>query len=212
MITIKIFEMNPFQVNTYILYDDSKECIIIDAGCYTQNEKKELKLFIEKNGLKPVKLLNTHCHVDHIFGNSFILQNYHISYEAHSADTVILEHARSAAAIYGFTLEENPPAITKPINDNDIIQFGDSSLHVYLVPGHSPGSIVFYNESQKFVIVGDVLFDGSIGRTDLPGGNHEQLINGIRQKLFILSDDVKVYPGHGPITTIGKERRTNPFL
>ncbi|PLX13217.1 MAG: MBL fold hydrolase, partial [Marinilabiliales bacterium] len=177
----------------------------------TEDEKKKLTEFIKEQALKPVLLLNTHCHVDHIFGNQFIKNTYNIEYWAHTGDKPILENAGSFGAVYGFNVE-TPPSIDKPINDGDTIQFGNSTLLAIHVPGHSPGSIVFYNEAQNFMIVGDVLFRGSIGRSDLPGGDHETLINGIRNKLFSKPENTIVYPGHGPETSIEYEKEYNPFF
>lgn len=211
MIEIKIFEVNPFQENTYLLYDESKECVIIDAGIYSEAEKKEISDFIAQKGLKPVKLLNTHCHVDHVFGNSFIYEKYSPEVLYHQGETPIIENVKSHGAVYGFDMEI-PPLAKKFLSDGDEVLFGNSTLRALHVPGHSPGSIVFYSCKQKFIIAGDVLFYGSIGRTDLPGGNYQTLISGITEKLLTLDDDVVVYCGHGPKTNIGFERKNNPFL
>ena len=213
MITIKSFVFNPIQVNTYILYDETKECIIIDAGVLYKNEEEQLKKFISENELIPIKLLNTHYHFDHILGNKFVFENYNVSIEAHSSLKEILKKIDiiKIASMFGLIID-NPPQITKYLDDGNIIKFGNSELSVFHVPGHAPESIVFYNEEQKFAIVGDVLFDGSIGRTDLPGGNYNTLINSIKEKLLVLNDDVKIYPGHGNTTTIGRERKYNPFF
>ncbi|MBU0764676.1 MAG: MBL fold metallo-hydrolase [Bacteroidetes bacterium] len=211
MITIRVFEMNPFQENTLLLYDKTKECVIIDAGCYSEEECNELKSFIDSAGLRPVKLLNTHGHVDHIFGNAFVMETWDVSYEIHEADSILLNNAVSYASVYGFSMDK-PPSADKFLQNNEIIRFGNSELKAIHVPGHSPGSVVFYSETQRFLIAGDVLFNGSIGRTDLPGGDYQALITGIRTKLLCLGDDIKVYCGHGPATTIGKERKTNPYV
>ena len=211
MIKIKTFVFNPFQENTFLLYDDTKQCAIIDAGCYSEKEKNELVSFIEKNDLEPVKLLNTHCHIDHILGNCFVARQYNLKSEAHQKDNIILENVVQHGRVFGVEAEQ-PPDMQIFLEENDIVKFGGSQLLVLHVPGHSPGSIVFYNEEQKFAIVGDVLFNGSIGRTDLPGGDYDTLIKNIKDKLFVLEDDVVVYTGHGPETTIGYERKTNPFF
>ena len=211
MVKIKTFVFNPFQENTFLLYDDTKQCAIIDAGCYSEKEKNELVSFIEKNDLEPVKLLNTHCHIDHILGNCFVARQYNLKSEAHQKDNIILENVVQHGRVFGVEAEQ-PPDMQIFLEENDIVKFGGSQLLVLHVPGHSPGSIVFYNEEQKFAIVGDVLFNGSIGRTDLPGGDYDTLIKNIKEKLFVLEDDVVVYTGHGPETTIGYERKTNPFF
>lgn len=211
MIKIKTFVFNPFQENTFVLYDDTKQCAIIDAGCYSEKERNELVSFIEKNDLEPVKLLNTHCHIDHILGNCFVAKQYNLKSEAHQKDNIILENVVQHGRVFGVEAEQ-PPEMKIFLEENDIVKFGSSQLLVLHVPGHSQGSIVFYNKEQKFAIVGDVLFNGSIGRTDLPGGDHDTLIKCIKDKLFVLDDDVVVYTGHGPETTIGYERKTNPFF
>lgn len=205
------FTFNPFQENTYIVYDESKEALIIDPGCYDSLEEKELADFIESNGLKPVRLLNTHAHIDHVFGNQFINDKYDLELELHELDFPILEAAALAAQTYGLNYKESPKA-NKKLVEGEYIEFGNTKLKIIHVPGHAPGHVVFYNEAEKIIIGGDVLFRGSIGRTDLPGGNHQQLLDQIRKKLFVLPTDVTVYPGHGPETTIGYELSHNPFF
>ncbi len=211
MIQISAFTFNPFQENTYVLHDETKECIIIDPGCYTPLEQAELSTFIEKNELNPVRLILTHCHIDHILGCKYISDRYNLVSETNRIELQVFYNAERAAAIFGIRLEK-PPVPEKFIDENDTIKFGNSSLEILFTPGHSPGSLCFYNSAQKFVIGGDVLFYGSIGRTDLPGGNFNTLIGSIKEKLFLLGDDVTVYPGHGPETTIGFEKANNPFL
>mgnify|MGYP000110483992 CR=1 FL=1 len=211
MIQISSFAFNPFQENTYVLHDETKECIIIDPGCYTPLEQAELSTFIESNELKPVRLILTHCHIDHILGCKYISERYNLVSETNKIEIPVFENAERAAALFGIRLEKpSPPG--KFIDENDEITFGKSSLKILFTPGHSPGSLCFYNKDQKFVIGGDVLFHGSIGRTDLPGGNFDTLISSIREKLLPLGDDVTVYPGHGSETTIGFEKANNPFL
>ena len=205
------FTFNPFQENTYIIYDESKEALIIDPGCYDSLEEKELADFIESNGLKPVRLLNTHAHIDHVFDNQFINDKYDLELELHELDFPILEAAALAAQTYGLNYKESPKA-GKKLVEGEYIEFGNTKLKIIHVPGHAPGHVVFYNEAEKIIIGGDVLFRGSIGRTDLPGGNHQQLLDQIRKKLFVLPTDVTVYPGHGPETTIGYELSHNPFF
>ncbi|MCH7535271.1 MAG: MBL fold metallo-hydrolase [Bacteroidetes bacterium] len=211
MIKIRSFVFNAFQENTYILYDESKECIIFDPGCNEPFEEEQVTSFIEENKLKPVRLINTHCHIDHVLGNKFIADTFNLKLEIHELELVMLEAVPMVGQQYQMPVIESP----KPdlyINEGDVIRFGNSSLNVLLTPGHSPGSLTFYNGKEKIAIVGDVLFQSSIGRTDLPGGNYETLIQSIREKLMPLNDDVLVYPGHGPSTTIGAERNLNPFL
>jgi glyoxylase-like metal-dependent hydrolase (beta-lactamase superfamily II) len=211
MIQIHSFTFSPIQENTYILYDESRECVIIDPGCYDDQERAMLSDFIEKNGLKPVKLLNTHCHLDHIFGNGYVAKRYGLELEMNRHDQRILDAFQATCDLYGMNCDPSPqPGVF--LEEGDIVKFGNSELEILFTPGHSPGSITFYNREQKFMIAGDVLFYGSIGRTDLPGGHHQTLIDNIKTKLFPLGDDFKVYSGHGPETNIGFERKHNPFL
>ncbi|MFC5268977.1 MBL fold metallo-hydrolase [Adhaeribacter terreus] len=209
--TVTGLTFNPFAENTYLLHDETKECVIVDPGCYDAAEKAKLKQFISDNGLKVVKLLNTHCHIDHVLGNKFVADTYNVGLEIHEADLPTLKAIPSYAPNYGFTnYEEVLP--TTFLAENDIVSFGKTELKVIFAPGHAPGHVVFYDEKGKNLIGGDVLFQRSIGRTDLPGGDFDTLINSIKTKLFTLPEDVKVYPGHGPSTTIGEEKRENPFL
>ena len=208
---IKEFVFNPFQENTYVLYDDTLDCVIVDAGCYDKEEEEILVAFLKANQLKPVALLNTHCHIDHVFGNAFIFQQYSLQPQMHAFEELVLEAAPRICEMYGLQMRTSPPGkIT--LTDNGIVHFGNTDLKMILVPGHSPGSICFYHEKEGKLIGGDVLFHGSIGRTDLPGGDLQTLLSGIQQRLFILPDEVVVYPGHGPTTTIGYEKQFNPFL
>ena len=211
MISIHSFVFSPLQENTYILFDESRECAIIDPGCYDDRERAMMTGFIADQGLKPVKLLNTHCHLDHIFGNRFVFDKYGLKPEINKKDLPVLDSLQMTANLYGLSAEPSPLPETY-LNEGDIISFGNSKLEIVFTPGHSPGSITFYNREQKFIIAGDVLFYGSVGRSDLPGGSHETLINSIENKLLPLGDDFKVYSGHGPVTTIGFERQNNPFL
>ncbi|MBN1183906.1 MAG: MBL fold metallo-hydrolase [Bacteroidales bacterium] len=211
MIEINSFIFNSFEVNTFVLHDETRECVIIDAGCYTPQEEKEIMGHIESNNLTPVALLNTHCHVDHIPGNFFLSEKYKLSPRSHILENDLLFGVVDYADIFGLKIKK-PPVVKSYLAENETITFGKSNLTTIFVPGHSPGSIAFYNYQQKFLIAGDVLFRGSIGRTDLPGGSYNTLISSIKQKLFVLDDDVIVYPGHGPITTIGEEKKHNPFL
>ena len=211
MITVKTFVFNPFQVNTYLLFDETKECIIIDSACAEKIEEKRLSEFIETQKLRPVRLYNTHAHIDHITGNNFVAGKYKIGLEVHKEALSFIRSARDYTLTFGFADVESvePSAF---INDGDIIRFGQSELKVLYTPGHADGSVCFYAEKEKFVIVGDVLFKGSIGRTNLHTGNYKLLIESINDKLLVLPDSTLVYPGHGPNTTIRHEKLHNPFL
>ncbi|MHA6246808.1 MBL fold metallo-hydrolase [Pontibacter sp. CAU 1760] len=202
---------NPFQENTYLLHDDTKECVVVDPGCYEKQERNQLQHYIEQNNLKVVKLLNTHCHIDHVLGNQFVADTYQVGLEIHPDDEQTLRAVPAYAASYGFPqyAEVLPSAF---LEEGDKVKFGETELEVLFTPGHAPGHIVFYHGPSKACIGGDVLFRDSIGRTDLPGGSFETLLHSIRTKLFALPDDVTVYPGHGPETTIGHEKLHNPFL
>ena len=203
---------NPFQENTFILWDETKECIIIDPGCYEKNEKEYLSNFIESNNLKPVKLINTHCHIDHILGNKFVSEKWKIDLYLNKKDLPLLEGAGDIAKMYGFENYKGSPNPKYFLEEGDILEFGESKLEILFTPGHAPGHICLYNKEDKFIVSGDVLFNGGIGRTDLPGGNYDTLINSIKTKLLCLQDDTEVFCGHGPSTSIGKERLSNPFL
>ena len=210
---IKKFEFNPLGVNTYVLYDETSECIIIDAACVFPGEQKALTRFIEENDLTVTRLINTHMHFDHLFGVNFAADKYGLKLEANKADLFLLETLEDQLQMFGFdAAEDYRPEIGNYLTEDDVITFGNQELRIIHVPGHSPGSLVFYNEQEDVAIVGDVLFSGSIGRTDLDGGNFDLLIDGIRTKLFALPDDTVIYPGHGPESSIGKEKRHNPFV
>lgn len=212
MIYIQSFAFNAFQENTYILFDETKECVIIDPGCYDHTEQRVLVDFIEQNHLNPVKLLNTHCHIDHILGNNFVAKKFNIKLAMNENDLEGLHRTVDyGKAVFGLNVGQSPEP-EEFLNEGDQVKFGNSVLDIVFTPGHSPGSITFYNKEQKFAIAGDVLFYGSIGRTDLPGGNHQTLITSIKTKLFPLGDDYKIFPGHGPATSIGFEKMNNPFL
>lgn len=211
MISVQSFTANPYQENAYVLFDDSKECIIIDPGAYTSQEQNELSHFIESSQLKPVKLLNTHCHIDHVLGNAFVHSMYGLLPEFHSLELELLHAIPGYAPQMGIRYELSPlPETFLPESGN--IAFGQSTLELIFAPGHSPGHLCFYSPADNFLIGGDVLFYQSIGRTDLPGGNHQQLLDNIKHKLFNLPNDCVVYPGHGPSTQIGFEKAHNPFL
>ncbi len=208
---VKKFTFNPVSVNAYLLWDETKEAVLIDPACYFGDEEVELDHFIKAQGLQILHILNTHGHFDHLMGNSFAASKWGLKVRIHAGDEFMLGQARQLAGMFGITMA-NPSSEAGLFSEGEVIHFGHSELKVIHVPGHSPGSVAFYSERDKIIVVGDILFDGSVGRTDLPGGNHELLISGIKEKLLILDDHVKVYSGHGNETTIGKERRSNPFL
>ena len=211
MLKIKVFTFSPIQENTYVVYNEKKECIIIDPGCYFPEEQQELKNFIDKSALLPKWLVNTHCHLDHVFGNKFIAEQYDLTLHLHPLEEKMLQLAPASGLMYDMPFDNYQGEFIF-LNEGDKIILGEDELEIIHVPGHSPGSLCFYCRKQNFIIGGDVLFNGSIGRTDLPFGDHEALVNNIRQKLFVLPDTVTVYNGHGPETTIGKEKKFNPFV
>lgn len=208
---IKEFTFGPFQENTFILFDSTKECVIVDPGCFSSSEQQALKNFISEEGLTVKYLLNTHCHVDHVAGNKFVFDTYGLKPIIHKDDLIILNNQELVSKTYGLPCEVSPQPESF-INEGDQIKFGKTVLDILHTPGHAPGHVVFYHKETSSLINGDVLFKGSIGRTDLTLGNHEQLLNSIRTKLFTLPEDTVVYCGHGPYTSIGMEKRTNPFL
>jgi glyoxylase-like metal-dependent hydrolase (beta-lactamase superfamily II) len=210
MISIKTLVFNPFSENTFILYDETKECLIIDPGCYTVEEQEHLSKIIERESLTPVGLVNTHCHIDHVLGNAYVKTKYHLQLQIPEGDYQTLTSVTEYAATYGFPNYE-PAMADVLLKEGQLINFGNSQLSTLLVPGHTAGHVAFYNKEDKICIGGDVLFDGSIGRTDLPGGDFDVLISSIREQLFTLPEDTVVYPGHGRTTTIGHEKKTNPY-
>jgi hydroxyacylglutathione hydrolase len=211
MTQIQSFTFNAMAENTYVLYDETKECIIIDPGCYNERERATLSDFIRHKGLRPQRLLNTHAHLDHIFGNEYVREQYDLGLEMHEGELPVLKAAPAVAQMYGFQMppQRDP---TRYIADGETITFGNTTLQAILAPGHSPASLCFYSEKDAFLIGGDVLFYDSIGRTDLPGGDYATLIRSIQTRILTLPDAVKVYSGHGGATTVGRERRENPFL
>ncbi|MCJ8210884.1 MBL fold metallo-hydrolase [Mucilaginibacter sp. RS28] len=211
MSIIKSFTNNPYQENTYLLYDETGECVIIDPGMYTGAEQNVVVNFIRENNLKPVKLLNTHCHIDHVMGNKFVFEQYGLKPQFNQGEMVVLEAMPAWAEESGMRYELSPlPDEFLP--ESGEINFGNTVLSLIFAPGHSPAHLCFYDAQSGILVGGDVLFRHSIGRTDLPGGNHEQLIKNIEEKLFTLPDETVVYPGHGPETTIGHEKEYNPFF
>ncbi|MBN8836697.1 MAG: MBL fold metallo-hydrolase [Sphingobacteriia bacterium] len=211
MITVKVFTFSPIQENTYVLYNEKGQALIIDPGCYFSAEQETLKIFLQTQGLTPIQLLNTHCHLDHVFGNKWIHKQYGLELYIHEKEQPVLERAQQSGLKWGMPFE-NYEGPLHFLAQGDWVTLGEDRLQIILAPGHSPGSICFYNEEQGFVIGGDVLFNMGIGRTDLPGGDHATLLNSIKTKLFVLPDATKVYPGHGITTTIGYEKNNNPFL
>lgn len=193
------------------MYDDSLECIIIDPGMYTATEQNTVVNFIKANNLKPVLLLNTHCHVDHVLGNKFVFDQYGLKPKFHIGESEVLEAVIAYAPAMGFRYEPSPLP-DEYLPETGTISFGNTELQLIFAPGHSPAHLCFYDKDANLLLGGDVLFRGSIGRTDLPGGNYNLLIQNIKEKLFSLPDNCTVYPGHGPETTIGYEKQHNPYL
>lgn len=211
MIKIEKFVVNPLGENSYILYDETGECIFVDPGFFYDEELEEIREFVKVNRLTPVKIVNTHCHFDHIMGVEFVRNEFNIPFLAHSQDDFWVEKAIEQGKMFGFNMEKVMP-VDEFVVENELVKFGNSELEIIHVPGHSPGHVVIYSKNDGILIAGDVIFNGSIGRTDLPGGDYETLISNIKSKLFVLPDETKVYCGHGPETSIGFEKRNNPFL
>lgn len=211
MLKIKSFTFNPFQENTFVLYDEQGKGVLIDPGCIEEEEETELSDFIQKEEIQLTQLLNTHCHIDHVLGNAWAKEKYGLELWIHPNEQAVLKSVEVYAPNYGFSSYESTEA-EHFFQAGDEIQVGSEKLQVLFVPGHCPGHVVFYHAESKQCICGDTLFRGSIGRTDLPGGNHEQLLSNIREILFKLPHDCVMYPGHGPETTIGFEIMNNPFV
>jgi len=210
---IKQFEFNLFGVNTYIVWDAaSRQTAVIDPGMTSPDENAVVDTFIADNNLNVTHLVNTHLHIDHTLGDRHIMDRFGVQLEAHPDDAFLGTHLREQAAMFHLRVSPVPLSIDSNLHEGDVITLGDDSLSVLHIPGHSPGSIVLYNRRAGFVITGDVLFCGSIGRTDLPGGNHAALVRGINEKLVTLPPSTVVYPGHGPSTTIARELSRNPFI
>jgi hydroxyacylglutathione hydrolase len=211
MISIASFAFSPLQENTYILYNEARQALIIDPGCYFTAEEEKLLQFIGEKELQPVKLINTHCHLDHVFGNKWVHKQFGLELHLHPLEEKVLAFAPASGQMWGLTFD-NYSGPLHFINEGDIIELGNDKLEVMLTPGHSPGSVCFYCREQGFMIGGDVLFYESIGRTDLPGGDHATLMKSIKEKLFVLPDDTVIYPGHMSATTIGHEKKHNPYV
>jgi hydroxyacylglutathione hydrolase len=202
---------SPIEVNTYILADSTGDCAIIDCGCFDKQEFKKLEDFIKEKNINPVLLLNTHCHLDHVFGNKFVLEKYGLRTHSGKLDELNRKNASQHAMLFGLTMD-TPPEPEGFISDNQTVTFGVTELMALDVPGHTSGSIAFYCKKDGCVFTGDALFAGSIGRTDLDGGDYDTLIDSIKSRLFILPPSTVVYPGHGIETTIGREIKSNPFF
>jgi len=211
MISIQTFTFNALQENTYLLFDETRECIIIDPGCYDKDEQLELVNFISNKNLQPRLLLNTHCHVDHVLGNAFVEQKYGLAVHTSKVEEAQLRSVKIYAPLYGFVNYHEVEKV-KHIEAGEKIEFGTSELEILSVPGHSPGHLAFWNKGQGFCISGDVLFKGSIGRYDLPGGDFKTLESSIKNVMYSLPDDTVIFSGHGPCTTIGFEKKYNQFV
>ena len=210
MLTIESLTFGPFQENTYIVSDDTSDGVIVDPGCYTQEEQLALYQYISNNQISIKKIINTHCHIDHVLGNQSVKSKYQVPLAIPLGEKEVLAAVKVYATNYGFPNYQEAE-VDEYISEQDLVSFGDSQLQVLLVPGHSPGHLAFYHADSAICLGGDVLFQGSIGRTDLPGGDFETLIASIHEKMFKLPDEVVVYCGHGPPTSIGEEKTTNPF-
>lgn len=212
MAQVHCFTFNAFQENTYIIYDDTGDCLLIDPGCFDERERRRLRAFVSERGLRPVRLLNTHCHIDHVFGNAFVAKEYGLGLEIHAGELPVLYAFPEVARMYGIAPIQPSPEPVAFLKENTVLEFGNTRLELLFAPGHSPASLCFYDRAGGYVVAGDVLFEGSIGRTDLPGGNYKTLMNSIVNQLLPLPDDTVVYAGHGDPTTIGRERIANPFI
>lgn len=211
MLKIKSFVFSPIQENTYLLYNEFNQCAIIDPGCYFNAEKEELTQFIKNNSLTLIHLLNTHCHLDHVFGNKYMAEMYSLTPQIHKNEEQVLAFASTSGLMYDLPFDNYTGQLFF-LKEGDVVTIGKDELLIIEAPGHSPGHICFYNKAQGFLIGGDVLFNKSIGRTDLPGGNYDELIKNIKEKLFVLPNKTVVYSGHGETTTIGEEKVENPYL
>jgi hydroxyacylglutathione hydrolase len=211
MFNVKVFIFNPVQENTYLLYNEKKACIIIDPGCYYEDERESVTGFLRTQQLKPSLLLNTHCHLDHVFGNKYIHDEFGLSLHIHPNEKALLDYAPTSGLMWDLPFDNYQGPI-EYLQPGQSIKLGEDVLEIIFTPGHSPGSVSFYCPNQEFVIAGDVLFRESIGRTDLPGGDFDVLADSIKKQLYRLPDNTIVYPGHGPQTSIGYEKANNPFV
>lgn len=211
MFQIKTFTFNPFQENTYLLTTEQNEGILIDPGNYEQSEHQELEQYLNENNITLKYLLNTHAHVDHVLGYEYVNRTFGLTTRLHAEELPVLRAVKTYASNYGFVFQEGPEP-TELLEDGQVLHFGGNELEVLFCPGHSPGSVVFYCKAQQFAIAGDVLFYRSIGRTDLPGGDHATLLRSIKTKMYALPNETIVHSGHGPQTTIGSEKIYNPFV
>lgn len=211
MLHVHSFTFNPVQENTYIIYNQNRHAILIDPGCYFTAEQETLQSFLLVNGLQLVQLINTHCHLDHVFGNKWASQTFELELFIHAEEEKVLAFAPQSGIKYGLPFNNYTGALHF-LKQDDVVQLDEDELLILETPGHSPGSICLYSKADKFVIAGDALFYGSVGRTDIPFGDHGTLIAAIREQLLTLPDETKVYSGHGKTTTIGYEKRNNPYL
>jgi glyoxylase-like metal-dependent hydrolase (beta-lactamase superfamily II) len=209
--TIKTFYFNDLRECTYLLWDETNECVLIDPGAESESERSRLQKFIGENNLKPVAILNTHGHFDHVLANAFLSRTYNIKSYIHAGDKDLLENTNEYGAMFGYKIEQ-PPAPAGFLTDGQVFRFGNSALHVLHTPGHSKGGVSLYAPADKLVLTGDTLFQSNIGRVDLPGGDFNEMMESLSTKLMTLPDDTAVYPGHGAPSTIGEERRNNPYL
>jgi hydroxyacylglutathione hydrolase len=206
------FTFGPFSENTYVLVDRaSKECIIVDPGMYDSDERNYFKQSLDSRGLTPALLINTHAHIDHVMGNSFVHDEYGLVPQIHKLGELVMERAESTAQVYGLNYDLSPKGETT-LEEGKDVTFNGHTLEVFFTPGHSPDHIVLYNRKEDYIIGGDVLFKGSVGRVDLPGSVPVDLEKSIRTKLYVLPEKTEVHPGHGPETTIGEEKTSNPFV
>ena len=211
MLEIRKYVFNSFRVNTYIVSDKTGECIIIDPGCENSKEREDFLNEINYYKLIPVKLINTHCHIDHVLGNDFVKKTFDSQFLIHKLEQPLLSSSLEQGIFFGIEVTPSPsPDLF--LKEGDRINFGDSEFEILHLPGHSPGSIGLLNRAEQLLFTGDVLFQGSVGRTDIPGGDYHALMNSIKEKILILTDEIVIYPGHGPETNVKTEKRTNPFL
>ncbi len=211
MVHVEFITCNAFQENSYLVFDETGECVVIDPGVSNSYEETMLLRLIEEKKLKPVLLVNTHCHIDHILGNQFVSDKFNLGLGIHEKEQIILAAAEDRSKAWGIPYTPSPmPSYW--LKEGEVLKFGNSELEIRFVPGHAPGHVIFISHTDKFVIAGDTLFNGSIGRTDLPYGDFNVLEKAIKEQMYTLTDEYEVYPGHGPSTSIGAEKRSNPFI